>query len=607
MKTNKLLTQCLVISFGLHATALWIFYAQPLLLKPFLTTVLGKNAPLVVIPVEEEDINLSEKNIALTEVFNNVVILPPQVHKPFDFEKAVSLSALQPKLEPYKERAKSVIVGNLPEEKFIAESVSIPTENLVISNFTFDESLKQNQLPREKAPLVYETTPQVAYLEEISKSLSIIPLELNAFPIADLYYPPISEELIIPLKLPSLKTTEMPQPTLETSQSLAYAKTEETAAEKPLFFQEPKHATFGALQPLPRQSFLHRRSQLPELAAYGFPYSASPADWNENFFVEVRTVKKEEGGYLFSLTFLPKYDMSAQRMKQTYSFLIDRSNSVDKHRYQTFKRATLKALQSLQEGDAFNVILFDSQFSQLSKTPLPYSKKSLKLAEEFLENQPQGSYFATTDLYQVLPTLIPASSADDEANVAILITDGDSSLHPEKQRKLIHSWLEQNQGKVSLYTACVGQGVNKPLLELLSRFSRGKMLYSDTHTAFPRKLAKLTLTLRNPIAKEMTLSIVKAQEGCHLKLFPPSSSLPLLFSDQPYEIFGEIDELSDFTLLLEGKNKNELLTLKKTISFADSKSDAKYVQTGWKQYQNYQHYETFLKNGKLSALKHLHE
>jgi Ca-activated chloride channel family protein len=175
-------------------------------------------------------------------------------------------------------------------------------------------------------------------------------------------------------------------------------------------------------------------------------------------------------------------------MKQNYYFLIDRSNSIEKHRYQTFKRAVAKALTALHKDDTFNIIIFDSKITRLSEKPLAYTKKSIQLAEEFLEKQEHGSYFAATDIYSALSKIVPSDVPDDEANTAILITDGDSTMHPEKQRKLIQAWLEKNNNKVTLYTACVGEGNNKTLLDLLSSLSRGALLYSDTHTSFPRKL-----------------------------------------------------------------------------------------------------------------------
>jgi Ca-activated chloride channel family protein len=290
-------------------------------------------------------------------------------------------------------------------------------------------------------------------------------------------------------------------------------------------------------------------------------------------------------------------------MKQNYYFLVDRSNSIDKHRYQTFKRAVSKALISLHQGDSFNIIVFDNKISKLSERPLPYSKKAVQLAEEFLEKEPHGSYFAATDIYSALSNIVPSDISDEEVNTAILISDGDSQLHPEKQRKLIQSWLEKNSGRVSLFTACVGDGNNKTMLDLLSSMSRGTMLYADTHTSFPRKLAKMVIDLRFPIAKDLMMTIVKADPSSKLKLYPASSFLPSLFSNHPYIIFGSAEKLSDFTLLLEGRNKNRVLSIQKQISFAKAKEDSRFLAQKWKTTQAHQYYEEYMQGGQISLLQ----
>jgi len=140
-------------------------------------------------------------------------------------------------------------------------------------------------------------------------------------------------------------------------------------------------------------------------------------------------------------------------MKQNYYFLIDRSNSIEKHHYQTFKRAVSKALMSLHPENAFNIIIFNSKITKLSEKPVSYSKKSIQWAEDFLEKQSHGTHFAATDIYSALIQIIPSDVPEDEMNTAIFISDGDSSPQPEKQRKLIQNWITKNNGKVSLYTA----------------------------------------------------------------------------------------------------------------------------------------------------------
>lgn len=603
MKKKRLLTTSLAISVGLHITLLTIFYTQPVFLRPYLNTALGKSSPEIVIPLGEEDINLSEKNIALEEIFNQIVLLPPHLRKPYDFEQATPLEVKgQPILEPtLLDFPHTDLIANLPGEKQISEEAVIPTPALSLPTEILNESLVINTSVSPITPqLSNDRTPHLEYVRELHHIASSTSFETDNQTLKlDIHYvakteevgvkPAIANTVIEPLSLP-----------LDASELIALVSPDKLLHTPPAFTHEPIATNFIAKLTIGPQS---KPSSLPSFESYGFAQSLNTVEWNDDFEIDIRAVKQEEGGYLFSLALLPKYDLTSQRIKQNYYFLIDRSNSIDKHRYQTFKRAVSKALTTLHQEDAFNIIIFDNKTTKLSKNLLPFSKKSVQLAEDFLEKQQHGTYFAATDIYSVLSKIIPADVPEDESHTAILITEGDSPLHPEKQRKLIHSWLQKNNGSVSLYTACVGEGNNKTFLDLLSSLGRGSLLYSDTHASFPRKLAKLVIDLRYPIAKDLKMTIVKADPSSNLKLYPASIHLPSLFSNHPYIIFGTTDKLSSFTLLLEGRNKNKVLSITKTISFDNAKPDSRFLSQKWKTMQAYQYYETYMQNGQISLLQ----
>lgn len=605
MKKKRLLTQCLVASLGLHAAALWIFYAQPVFLRPYLNTILGKSSPQTVIPLEEEDINLSEKNIALEEIFNQIIVLSPHLHKPYDFEQEISLEVQgEPLLEPILDSTDSDLIANLPGEKQITETLAIPTPALSLPTDIFNEPLvASNAVSPIISQLDYDRSLHFEYVRELQYLTDLATFDTDNHTLKlDVHFPASPEDDSVKPAI-AAAAIEPPSLSLDTRECVALVSPDKLMTTPPAFTYKPVASNFITTLTTEPRAKASRMSSLPPLSSYGFPQDSYTVEWNDDFEVDVRVVEREEGGYLFSLALLPKYDLNSQRMKQNYYFLVDRSNSIEKHRYQTFKRAVAKALTTLHKDDAFNIIIFDSKITKLSENPLPNTKKSIQLAEDFLEKQEHGSYFAATDIYSALSKIVPSNISDDEANTAILITDGDSTLHPEKQRKLIQAWLEKNNGKVSLYTACVGEGNNKTLLDLLSSLSRGSLLYSDTHTSFPRKLAKLVIDLRHPIAKDMMLSIVEANISSSIRLYPASAHLPYLLSDHPYIIFGTADKLSDFTILLEGRNKNKVLSIKKTISFEKAKQDARFLVQKWKTTQAHEYYKKYLEEGQISLLQ----
>ena len=582
MKDNLLL-KCLGVSVAVHVVAATCFFLKPLHFHPNFLTSLGKTPPTLL---EQDAITPLKKEALLEESFRDFVVLSPQSSEPHNIKPLA-------------------IDGHV----FVAEKPLSIEQPLLLPTST--PSIALEELP---TPSLQTSSEVAAKLVESSPNLGGAPIDIHRqtiqpfdqleFPSVDLQPPVLglsdfefhaSDEKF---QLPRMSPTSVPSPLSSPLQAQAElsisAKT--PAVPETSLSQKPIASAPLKLKSSPVISSADLSSSL---MTYGLPQLNS-LDWNQAFDVEVKTLQREEGGFLFSLTFYPKLDLSQYRLKQNYYFLIDRSNSIEKHRYQTFKRAVLRAIASMREGDNFNIIIFDSKVARLSENPIPFNKKHQRFAEDFLEKQPHGNYGAATDIYSSLEKVIPLQVSANEAHTAILITDGDSKLKTEKQRALINKWLASNENRVTLYTAAVGEGNNIPILELLGTAGRGSLLYSDTHTAFPRKLAKLIMDLRSPIAKEMNLTITSSDPT--LNIFPSSTRLPSLFSDHPYVLYGSAQTLSDFTLLLEGTNKNDLLSIKKTISFAKAKPGNRLLAKQWAAEQARFCYEEYLKEGRPDLL-----
>jgi hypothetical protein len=603
VKNNKrLFYTCLFISIGIHLGAGWAFYKQPLFLRPYFGA-LTKKPSSVVIPLEDEDIALSEKNISLEEVMSHIIELPLQeqlsqdtlylaqnnelpslekggellIQKPLTIETPDKIFAEHPNIVA----SEIPIPPNFFEEEFILPEVPLS----FLSKLETSKDLKNDYLPHVEVPLQGEMG-DLSSKQDLESTLNT-------------HYSVLAEN-VPPMDIP--QELELPNILSLEGESLKGPST--TASE--FLTQAPEfHSNLTTPPSTPQErappSIPHLKS--PAQGNYTLALDSIGTPWDAGFETEVSTMQREEGGYFFSVTLVPKYDMSRKQMSQNYYFLIDRTNSIGKHRYQTFKRAVSRALTSLEEGARFNIVVFDKKVVSLSEQPLLYSKKSLQMAQAFLEMQEHGSYFSAADLCKSLPKIIPTHVQDNEVTSVILITDGDSSLSQEKQRKIIQSFLQTNKGKISLYTAAVGEGNNLTFLDLLSSLNNGYLLYSDTHASFPRKLTKMVLDLLHPIAKDVTVSIGQSNPKNRIMLHSPTPSLPCLFSKRPYTIYGTADTLGGFTLVLQGKNKNELFTIKKNISFADAKNDHRALSKQLAQQQAHTVYEQYLKSGEVALLE----
>lgn len=569
---NRRLTRSILISAALHLAAAAVLFSKQLYFYPNFLTQIGKTPSLFL---EQEELAYATRSLALEEAFSQ-----------WEIATLSSKAPLRKFGEPHFERAPSLpqIALSLPD----ADPIPVPALKApaIEEDFAFLEKLQPFSFA------IIEPSQGIAFQ-------SCDPLEYTAslpsFPrIEEHSMTPwsVSEEELGLVTLPQIEAPFMQE--LEASlgsPSLCVSPTQRLPEIKADFTLKAHHPKTIAHV---RQSF--------SLQDYGLP-ALHLKEWNELFDVDVKTIPHEEKGFLFSVSLIPKQDLSEYRLKQNYIFIIDRSNSVDRHQYQGFKRAVSRAISALREGDYFNVILLDAQVTSLSENPLPTSRANQKLAEVFLNKQSRGHHGAATDIYSTLTQMITLAEGSHDAMTAILISDGDSSQRKNQQRRKINDWIEANRDRVTLYTATAGLGNNLSSLKMLGLSSRGSLLYSDTHASFPRKLARLVMDLRYPIGKEMTVSVVSADSSARLEMLPPSHRLPLLFSDHPFVFVGSCDKLTDFTLILEGKNRDQDIIIKKTISLPKAKPASRLLIKQWAAEKTHALLDQYLREGRTSLLQ----
>lgn len=342
---------------------------------------------------------------------------------------------------------------------------------------------------------------------------------------------------------------------------------------------------------------------------YDLPSIVQEIEWSENNFdLKVYLMPHpQEKGYIFSVALQPCQGTTCAPLKQNFYFVLDRTNSVEKHRFNVYKKAVLKALTYLSEGDNFNIYILDKKCTALSSNNLSFNPKTLKLAQEFLEEQDFKSFFSSGDIYESLDKLLTKLEQEADVNTTILVTDGKTSLSRKSQQKILDQWAKRDSGKLHLYAAAAGRENNLMLLDLITSQHGGRLLYSETHAAFPRKLAKLVLTLKQPLVTEVKTSIVPQDTHATVELYPSVDHLPVLCGQHPYTLIGSMDRLTDFTLVLQGVSQENPISLKIPISLDKAKKGGKQLEKKWAVKQASISFEKFLHKGKNNDLKEASE
>lgn len=296
--------------------------------------------------------------------------------------------------------------------------------------------------------------------------------------------------------------------------------------------------------------------------------------------------KPEDSGYLFALTLIPREDLQLPKIHQRITFLIDRSNSIQKERLIASKQAVLRALEELDEEDSFNIIAFDSKTEKLFPSFSLATPSALSKAEEFIDKIQLGSFFSTSDPYRPLLHTIPYQVKEDEIYTAILLTDGETLSSKTVQHALTHDWTLQNRGKVSLFIVGMETDPNSTMLETLCTLNRGRLIQSSSQRGLKRQILKLAKNIKTPLAKDLSSKIICRTSDHRIEIYPQSQLSPHLYLNQPYVILGTTDTLDDFLVFIQGRLKDQWLNIKKTISFVNAKKGNSSLITAFQQYDH---------------------
>ena len=583
LKNRFIFLSCLISSLAMHVACVCILYSLSLHKQHKLSALfwLSSSNPHLL-QIEEEN-----REQALQEVFEQIVVVPSNHQTPYDLLSPNRPPQLAPDLE-------------------LIDSLSLVKRNPLSFSIEESSSLTSVCLPKlESEPLL--TPPAISMGSFVSKKPEIDPVmqatlapqllpqepetfndkEQLSLPKENKKATIYKENLKFPLAAPTVNLSiQSISPIIDPHQM------DQLAAQ----MKNPP-ALFSEIENLEvRRHFLPEISPISRLKNYCFPSFAIANDWNHLFETHVSYTPQDKG-YVFSVELFPKRDLSHYRLKQHICFILDRSSSVPRHRFAVFKRAVLKALTSMQEEDSFNIFIIDKKVTCLNASKLKISKQNIRRAEEFLEAQTFGSRASASDIYKSLENLLLDLSQQEIVCNAILLTAGKNTFNSTLQQQTVKKWLENKQGHITLHTAAVGRENDLTFFNLMSTSSGGFLVYSDTHASFPRKLAKLVLDLKDPLLTHLTLSARPSDVTSFVDLSPSSQSV--LYQGTPYTITGYIDDPCTFELSIQGKQHRQWIAIKKIISFADAEEADPSLENQWKMTKAH---ARFLKEGKRDLL-----
>lgn len=248
----------------------------------------------------------------------------------------------------------------------------------------------------------------------------------------------------------------------------------------------------------------------------------------------------EEENYFMLMVQPPKRIQPEEIMPREYIFVLDVSGSMMGYPLDTAKEMIKNLVSGLKETDAFNVILFSSEFQKMSRTSLPATQKNVQDALAFIDEQTGGG---GTQMAPAIKGALAVPSVKDSARNIVIITDG--YLSGEKE---IFSLISEHINDTSFFAFGIGDSVNRYLINGIAKTGMGEgFVVTDSEDA--KEAADY---FRTYIEAPLLTDIHVEYQGFEAYDTEPEQ-IPVLFAQRPIVLFGKWRGQASGTIRLTGK------------------------------------------------------
>lgn len=282
--------------------------------------------------------------------------------------------------------------------------------------------------------------------------------------------------------------------------------------------------------------------------------------------VSYREAGAKRGTFMMTLT--PGDDLAKITEGRDWAFVLDMSGSMS-GKYQTLVDGVQRALKGLNPKDRFQLILFDDSVEDLTHgwinaNPENVTQWSNKLAS----TAPRGS----TNLYAGLNHALKALDAD-RTGAIILVTDGEANVGITEKKK----FLKLMEGHdVRLFTAVMGNGANRPLLNAMTKISNGFAVSVSNSDDISGKIMEFTSKVSHQALHDMALKI----SGIKVADMTPNN-IHSLYRGEQLVVFGHYWGSGDASVSLKGKVSGENKAYQSVFAFPENDTRYPEIERLW--------------------------
>lgn len=284
--------------------------------------------------------------------------------------------------------------------------------------------------------------------------------------------------------------------------------------------------------------------------------------------------KKGEDGY-FMLLASPSVPDETVKSKKSIVFVIDRSGSMAGKKMEQAKKALEFVLTNLNEGDLFNIVMYDDRVETFESGLIEFNKDSYKKAMEYVKGISDGG---GTNINGGLIKGMELLAKTENPSYIVFLTDGVPTSGETGESKIAVNCKDANKNKTRLFVFGVGNDVNARLLDRLSTENGGISEYVKPMEDIEVAVAALYSGISSPLLTDIAITTDQFKMS---STYP--ETLPDMFKGGQIVWVGRYKESGKDKLTIKGKSGGEEKTYEYEVEFAEegTNSDFSYVEKIW--------------------------
>lgn len=283
-------------------------------------------------------------------------------------------------------------------------------------------------------------------------------------------------------------------------------------------------------------------------------------------------------------------------MPKDVVFLIDTSSSIPQEWVQQMIRGVQQGLRALNEGDRFNVVLFDENPAFFStEGNQPATIENIEKAISFLSSARSKGW---TDVNAALSQLLVRDVQAERVYELVLISDGVPTRGVLDTRELINLITRDNSLAASIYCVGVGREPNRELLEFLAYRNKGFCIFVGRVDEVADTVRALMSRLRYPLIKNVQVNVA----GPEISEVHPLT-LPNIHQGERFSVFGRYLLPAEFTMRVTGTNFGQGVDFTFTRNLRLAPDGERSIAHGWAFWKLHHLYSEMIRRGDTEALR----